>query len=57
MTGNGQAPFPGNKALNLYGGLFEHKPTLGLGFEILGAKLQFAYSPENKSILAGSLFW
>ena len=57
MTGNGQAPFPGVKALNLYGGLFEHKPTLGLGFEILGAKLQFAYSPENKSILAGSLFW
>ena len=57
MTGDEQAPFPADKALSIYGGIFEDRPTLGPEFEILGAKLQFAYSPENKSILAGSLFW
>jgi len=43
------------KFLNLWGGIYERKPTLGLGVNILGIKVQFAYSPKNTSLVSGSV--
>lgn len=51
------AEFRAGKFVNLWGGIYERKPTLGLGLSILGAKLQFAYSPDNTSIMSGSLYF
>ena len=45
------------KFLSLWGGIYERKPTLGLGINLLGLKAQFAYSPKNTSILSGSVFF
>ncbi len=43
--------------INVWAGVYERRATLGLGLTILGAKLQLAYSPENKSIASGSLYF
>lgn len=43
------------KLLNLWGGIYERKLTLGAGLSILGGSLQIAYSPENLSMVSASL--
>lgn len=43
------------KLLNLWGGIYERKLTLGAGLNILGGSLQMAYSPENLSMVSVSL--
>lgn len=45
------------KALSFWGGIYQRKPTLGLGINLLGLKAQFAYSPKNTSILSGSVYF
>ncbi|HET6453793.1 MAG TPA: conjugal transfer protein TraF [Armatimonadota bacterium] len=51
------AELTSGKALSFWGGIYQRKPTLGLGINLLGLKAQFAYSPKNTSILSGSVFF
>lgn len=39
----------------LWAGLYQDKPTLGLGLTVMNAKLQFSLSPDNTSLMSGSL--
>ena len=51
------AEFKVGKPLRLWAGFYENKPTLGMGLNLLGIKLQFAYSPRNTSVVSGALYF
>ena len=39
----------------LWAGVYQDKPTLGLGLDTMGGRLQFSLSPDNTSLMSGSL--
>ena len=43
------------KTCRLWAGRYQDKPTLGLGVDTMGGKLQFSLSPDNTSLMSGSL--
>ena len=47
--------FKAGKSCCLWAGVYQDKPTLGLGVNTVGGKLQFSLSPDNTSLMSGSL--
>ena len=47
--------FMAGKNCRLWAGVYQDKPTLGLGLDTMGGRLQFSLSPDNTSLMSGSL--
>ena len=47
--------FKAGRDCSLWAGLYQGEPTLGIGLNTMGGKLQFSLSPDNTSLKSGSL--